>query len=249
MKVKKSDSKENNLIRLNKYISDSGYCSRRKADEFIASGAVKVNKSIIIDLGTKISPDAQVTVNGNPISPEPRHKYLVLNKPKDFLTTTSDDLGRKTVMELIPNDTRLFPVGRLDRNTTGVLLFTNDGEMANRLMHPSYEIERIYVAGLDKDISLDDAKKIAEGVDLEEGKTSPCEVFVTPQDHSEVTISLHEGRNREVRRMFEFFGYKVKKLHRKYYANLDVSGMKRGEYRFLTREEIFGLRKMVGLDK
>ncbi|MDD3125597.1 MAG: pseudouridine synthase [Candidatus Kapabacteria bacterium] len=247
MKTKKDKKEGDGLIRLNKYISDAGYCSRRKADELIAAGVVKVNGRIIIDLGTKIATDANVTVNGDPIFCTQHYKYIVLNKPKDYITTTSDERGRKTVMELVNVQTRVFPVGRLDRNTTGVLFFTNDGELANRLMHPKYHIERIYVAGLDKPIDLRDAQKIAEGVELDDGKTAPCEVFVNPKDHTEVTVALTEGKNREVRRMFEAFGYDVKKLHRRFFANLSVSGMQRGDFRYLERKEILELKKIVGM--
>lgn len=248
MKTKKTSNDDSaKLIRLNKYIADSGYCSRRKADELIASGAVKVDRKIIIDLGTKVLPDANVTVNGDPITYFIRHKYLVLNKPKDYITTTDDEQGRRTVMELIKSNTRIFPVGRLDRNTTGVLLFTNDGELANRLMHPKYQVERVYQVGLDKSIDLKHAKAIAEGVELDDCKTAPCELLVNPKDYTEVTISLREGKNREVRRMFEAFGYDVKKLHRKFYANLSVAGLQRGEYRVLDKKEILQLKKSVGL--
>lgn len=248
-KIKKNTNKDDEikLIRLNKYIADAGYCSRRKADELIASGVVKVNGRIIIDLGTKVQPDALVTINGDPISYIIRHRYIVLNKPKDYITTTSDDQGRKTVMELIKSPVRVFPVGRLDRNTTGVLLLTNDGELANRLMHPKYRVERIYQVGLDKELDFKHAQKLSEGIELEDGMTSPCELFINPKDKTDVTISLTEGKNREVRRMFEALGYEVKKLHRKFYANISVSGMARGESRFLDKKEILALKKIVGL--
>lgn len=249
MKSKKLKTKkeEANLIRLNKYIADAGYCSRRKADELIVAGVVKVDGRITIDLGTKIEPDALVTINGDPITYIIRHKYILLNKPKDYITTTNDEQGRKTVMDLIKTSGRVFPVGRLDRNTTGVLLLTNDGELANRLMHPKYQVERIYDVGLDKNIDLKHAKQISQGIELDDGTTAPCEIFVNPKDHSELTISLREGKNREVRRMFEAMGYEVKKLHRKFYANLNVSGLSRGEYRLLDKKEILGLKKIVGL--
>ncbi len=245
-KSRKKDE-ESKLIRLNKYIADAGYCSRRKADELIASGVVKVDGRITIDLGTKVEPDVLVTVYGDPLTYFIRHKYIVLNKPKDFITTTNDEQGRKTVMELIKSPVRVFPVGRLDRNTTGVLLLTNDGELANRLMHPKYQVERVYQVGLDKVIDFKHAQQISQGVELEDGMTSSCELFINPKDHSDITISLREGKNREVRRMFEYFGYEVKKLHRKYYANLDVSGMARGDSRYLEKKEILALRKLVGL--
>lgn len=231
------------LLRLNKYIADSGFCSRRKADELIASGQVKVNGAIIIDLGTKVQTDANVTVNGDPISYYVKHKYILMNKPKDVITTTNDEKGRPTVLDLIKSKTdRLYPVGRLDRNTTGCLLITNDGEMAHRLTHPSYQVERVYLVGLDKPLSFKDAEKITQGVELEDGMTGPCELFINPKDKTQLNLSLREGKNREVRRIFEALGYEVKKLHRKYFATLDVSGMKRGEYRLLTSKEIAALR-------
>ncbi len=235
------------LIRLNKYIADSGYASRRKADELIASGAVKVNGAIIIDLGTKVAPDADVTVYGDPISYLKRYIYILLNKPKDYITTTNDELGRKTVLDIVRSSIRIFPVGRLDRNTTGVILLTNDGELANRLTHPKYQVERVYAVGLDKNLDFNHAKKISEGVELEDGMTGKCELFINPKNRSELTLSLREGRNREIRRMFESLGYDVKKLHRKFFATLTVSGMKRGDYRHLTRNEIEDLRKYVQL--
>lgn len=208
---------------------------------------VKVDGRITIDLGTKIEPDALVTINGDPISHIIQHRYIILNKPKDYITTTSDEQGRKTVMDLINVSVRVFPVGRLDRNTTGLLLLTNDGELANRLMHPKYEVEKVYEVGLNKNIDFNHCKEISEGIELEDGKTSPCELFVNTKDHTQVTISIKEGKNREVRRMFEAFGYEVKKLHRKFYANLNVSGLLRGKYRYLTREEISHLKRLVGL--
>jgi 23S rRNA pseudouridine2605 synthase len=236
-----------NYVRLNKYIAESGYCSRRKADELISQGVVKVNGGIVIDLGIRIPPDANVTISGDPISYIVKHKYILLNKPKDYITSTKDELGRKTVMDLVKSSSRLFPVGRLDRNTTGVILLTNDGDLANRLTHPKYEVERVYVAGLDRQITLADAQKISEGVELEDGMTAPCEVFVNPRDKTEVTLSLREGKNREVRRIFEALGYDVKKLHRKFYATLSAVGMKRGEFRHLSKKEVEDLRRSVGL--
>lgn len=234
-------------IRLNKYIADSGLCSRRKADELIADGQVKVNGKTVDSMGYKVQPGDEVTVNGDPISYYVKKVYILLNKPKDCVTTTVDDRGRKTVLDIVKRKERIYPVGRLDRNTTGTLLLTNDGELSHRLSHPSYVIEKVYNAGLDKNLDFEHAKKIADGVELEDGKTSPCFVFVDPSDKRKVTVTITEGRYREVRRMFEHFGYDVKKLDRKFFAGLSTRGLARSQYRFLTREEILELRKLVGL--
>lgn len=236
---------EEGLIRLNKFIADSGLCSRRKADEYINSGSVKINGKVVKELGTKVKPSDDVTVNGDPISYYNKNVYILLNKPKDAITTTSDELGRKTVMDIVKRRERIFPVGRLDRNTTGVLLLTNDGELANRLTHPSYQIEKLYKATLDKKLNFEHAKHIANGVELEDGKTAPCFVFIEPTDNTKLTIVIKEGKYREIRRMFEHFGYSVKKLDRKEFAGITNSGMKRGEYRFLTTKEINDLKKKV----
>ena len=235
-------------LRLNKFLADAGIASRRSADELILAGVVKINGKIIRELGTRVNPGDLVTVKGEPVSYLKHLTYLVLNKPKDYITTTNDEKGRKTVMDLIPINERLYPVGRLDRNTTGLLLVTNDGELATRLMHPKYEVEREYVVGLDKKLRSDHAKQIVNGVQLDDGMTGRSELFITPQDQSEVTIILKEGRNREVRRMFEHFGYEVKRLHRSRYANISVSGLSRGEYRHLSKTELSSLKKILRMD-
>jgi len=239
------DNVEITEIRLNKFISDSGLCARRKADELIKSGAVKVNGAIIIDMGTRVKPSDLVTVNGDPISYQKHLTYILLNKPKDSLCTSDDDKGRKTVFDIIKSPHRLFSVGRLDRNTTGVLLLTNDGELSSRLTHPSYEIERTYNVSLDKKLTLADARKIASGVELEDGKTGEAEIIILPTDKTKAILTLKEGKNREVRRMFEALGYDVKKLDRKYFAGLSNKGMKRGEFRILNRDELLHLKKLT----
>lgn len=244
--IKGKESNES-LVRLNKYISDSGYTSRRKADELITSGSVAVNGKIVTELGTRVKPNDNVTIEGNTLKIRSRFQYILLNKPKDYITTTSDELNRKTVMDLLPVRQRLYPVGRLDRNTTGCLLITNDGELANRLMHPKWDIERVYNVTTDKELRPEDASRISRGVDLGDESTRPCEIFINPDDHYKSTIILKEGKNREVRRIFEEFGYNVRKLDRKYYANLSTSGLKRGEFRHLTKKEVSAIRKMVGL--
>jgi 23S rRNA pseudouridine2605 synthase len=242
-----NNRKNPNKIRLNKYIADSGVCSRRKADKLIAAGEVKVNKKTVTELGTIVNRSDFITVSGNPVNPEKRFVYIVLNKPKDFISTVSDEKGRKTVMDIVKSRYRIFPVGRLDRNTTGVLLFTNDGELAKRLMHPSYEIIRSYRAGLDKPLLPEHAQKIASGLDLDDFSSSPCEIILDYKDKNSLIISLKEGKNREVRRLFEIFGYNVKKLERKAYGNITNRGMKRGEYRHLTIPELKNLKKLTGL--
>lgn len=234
-------------IRLNKLIAESGLTSRRKADELIKSGVVKVNGRTVTKLGTVVSLNDLVTVNGKPIKLLKRYEYILLNKPKDTICTVKDEKGRKTVLDLIQTKSRIYPVGRLDRNTTGVLLLTNDGELANRLMHPKYEVLRVYNVGLDKPLKPEDAKAISKGVEIEGEKFQKCEIFIDLKDARKVSIALVEGKNREIKRIFEHFGYEVKKLHRSMFANLTVKGLRRGEWRHLTKREINMLRKLVGL--
>jgi 23S rRNA pseudouridine2605 synthase len=235
-------------VRLNKFIADSGLASRRKADEMIAAGEVRVNGKVVTEFGTKVNPTDNVSVGGDMIkSVSKRDIYILLNKPKDCITTTSDEFNRRTVMDIVKSRHRIYPVGRLDRNTTGVLLLTNDGELANRLTHPRYGIQRTYNVTLNKEINLDHAKAISHGIELEDGITSPCEVAVNPKDYTRVIITITEGKNREVRRIFETLGYDVKRLDRKFYAGLSNNGMKRGEYRHLTRNELLDLKKLVKL--
>jgi len=246
-KLKKID--ENAPIRLNKFLADCGVTSRRNADELIKSGVVKVNGQIVTELGTKVTKSDFITVNGDPVKEKKNYIYIILNKPKNVITTTSDEKGRKTVLDIVRKHTRIFPVGRLDRNTTGLLLLTNDGELAYRLTHPSYQIERIYSVKLDKPLAFEDAKKIADGIDLDDGESSgPAEIFIEPKDHTKLNIKITEGKNREIRRIFETLGYEVKQLSRKLFANLSISGIKVGEYRHLTKKELRDLKKLVNLD-
>jgi len=243
-------SNKNEYIRLNKYIAEAGLTSRRKADELIKNGVVKVNKQVVAELGTMVHLSDFITVNGDPINISHQNLYILLNKPKDCITSTNDEFGRKTVMDIVKHSERLFPVGRLDRNTTGVLLLTNDGELANCLTHPKYQVMRIYNARLNKILRTTDAQKISEGIEIEEGVfTVPCEVFIYPDDKTKVMLTLTEGKNHEVKKIFEAVGYEVKSLDRKYYHNLSTKGLKRGEYRFLDKKEIAELRKFVNLDK
>lgn len=239
----------NEPIRLNKFLADSGVASRRACDELISSGAVKVNGKAVEEMGTKVTRHDFITVNGDPIKEKKNLIYILLNKPKNVLTTTNDDRGRKTVLDIVRKHVRIFPVGRLDRNTTGALILTNDGDLAYRLTHPSYEIERIYSVKIDKPLTFEHANLIATGgIELdEEDTTGPAELLINPEDHAKIIMKLKEGKNREVRRIFEHFGYEVKQLNRKYFANLTVTGMRLGEYRHLTRQEVLELKKMVKL--
>lgn len=234
-------------VRLNKAIADAGISSRRHADELIRNGRVRINGNIVTELGTKVSISDMVSVDGEPITRDKHLTYILLNKPKDSITTSSDEKGRSTVFDIVRVHTRLFTVGRLDRNTTGVLLLTNDGDLAHRLMHPSYEVPRVYRARIDKPMRPMDARRIAGGVELDDGMTSPCEVMIDVKDSRVVHIALHEGRNREVRRLFESLGYEVKSLDRKQYAFLTIRGLNRAEYRHLTRDEVAELRRIVNL--
>lgn len=234
-------------IRLNRAIADAGVASRRSADDLIRTGKVRINGMVVTDLATKITLDDFVTVNGEPISRDKHLTYVVLNKPKDCITTASDEKGRTTVFDIVRIKQRLFTVGRLDRNTTGVLLLTNDGELAHRLMHPRYGIPRVYKAVLDKPIRADDARKIAAGIELEDGPTQPADVILDPEDRYAVLLQIREGRNREVRRIFEALGYEVKRLDRRQYGTISTRGLNRGEYRHLTRDEVAELQALVEL--
>lgn len=246
---KKAEPEKNEGVRINKYLADAGIGARRAVEEYITAGMVKVNGNVVTDLSTRVQLQDFVTVKGEPVTDRRFLVYFLLNKPKDIITTASDELGRTTVLDLIRSKYRVFPVGRLDRNTTGALIITNDGDLAYRLTHPKFEIKREYKVGLDRDIDLRDARKISHGVELEDGRTGPCEVFVEPKDHSVVRLILTEGKNREVRRIFESLGYEVKKLDRKRFATLSTTGLRRGEHRQLTKAEVRELRDLVGLDR
>ncbi len=254
MKEKKSLKKmesESELVRLNKYLAMCGVASRRKADELIQQGKVAVNGQVITQLGVKINPKKdKVTVDGKPVKPEEKLVYIVLNKPKDCITTVKDEKGRRTVLDLVKVKQRIFPVGRLDRNTTGVLLLTNDGELAYRLMHPKYKVEKAYKVEIDKPIKPEDLEKLRRGIMLDGRMTEACDVYILPNsDNKEIGITIHEGRYRQIRRMFERLGYKVRKLHRVSFGGITVSGMKRGEWRYLTEKEIKKLKRLVDLEK
>ncbi len=234
------------LIRLNKYLSNAGIASRREADTLIQSGAVKVNGVVIDQLGYKIKPGDKVTYGDESVKSE-RKVYLLLNKPKDYITTVDDPQERKTVMELIRGACRerVYPVGRLDRNTTGLLLFTNDGELTTKLTHPKFGIKKVYHVSLNKGLKPDDFKAITEGVELEDGFVKADDLAFVGEGKKEIGIEIHSGRNRIVRRLFEHLGYDVLKLDRVLFAGLTKKDLPRGKHRFLTAKEISYL-KMIG---
>lgn len=237
------------LIRLNKYIASTGICSRRQADEFIAAGLVSVNDVVVTEMGVKVKPGDVVKYNGERIRAE-KKVYVLLNKPKDYVTTLDDPEGRKTVMELVKDvgKARIYPVGRLDRNTTGILLLTNDGEIASKLTHPKFNQKKIYHVFLERAMNQSDFRKMASGLVLEDGPIKPDGLsFVNPDSKSELGIEIHSGRNRIVRRMFEALGYKVVKLDRVYFAGLTKKNLPRGKWRFLDEKEI-NILKMSKLD-
>lgn len=228
------------LIRLNRYIANSGVCSRREADELIANGMVTVNGKVVTELGTKVRRDDVVMYKGKRLTAE-RKVYILLNKPKDYVTTVDDPHAKHTVMELIEGacDVRVYPVGRLDRNSTGVLLLTNDGDLTTRLTHPSFKKRKIYHVGLDRKVRPEDLNKIFEGVELDGEKIQVDAIdYVDGSDGSEVGIEIHSGQNRVVRRIFESLGYKVIKLDRVYFAGLTKKNLPRGKWRFLTEKEV-----------
>ena len=231
-------------VRLNKYIANSGVCSRREADNFILAGVVTVNGEVVTELGTKININTDdVRFNGERLKGEAK-VYIVMNKPKGYVTTASDPHADKTVMDLLKNcPSRVFPVGRLDKNTTGVLMFTNDGEIAEKLTHPSYDKKKIYQVSLDNKLRREDFEQIISGVELTDGVIAADELeYIEEDDHRKLGIEIHSGKNRIVRRIFESLGYEVKALDRVYFAGLTKKGLKRGEWRYLTEGEINLLR-------
>ena len=234
-------AEENGPVRLNKYIANSGICSRREADTYIETGLVTVNGVRVTELGTKIDPSKDdVRFNGQRIRGE-KKVYLVMNKPKDFVTTMADPHAERTVMDLISKSLcpeRVFPVGRLDKATTGVLLFTNDGELTEKLTHPSHGVRKIYHAQLDKNLTKEDFDKILDGIQLADGPIAADALSYVDDDKSQVGLEIHSGRNRVVRRIFESLGYKVKKLDRVYFAGLTKKNLRRGAWRFLEEKEV-----------
>jgi 23S rRNA pseudouridine2605 synthase len=241
-------SEDDGLIRLNRYISNAGICSRRKADELIAAGVVSVNGEVVTELGTKVDPFKDtIKYNGETLKRE-KMVYVLLNKPKDYITTTDDPQERRTVMHLVEKATRerIYPVGRLDRNTTGLLLMTNDGDLADKLSHPRNSITKLYQVELSKSLSQGDLNKLAFGVELEDGMIKPDSVsYVTGGSKREVGIQIHSGKNRVVRRMFEHLGYEVVKLDRVVYANLTKKDLPRGRWRYLDEKEVIQLKHLM----
>ena len=231
-------------VRLNKYIANSGVCSRREADNLILAGVVTVNGEVVTELGTKVNIYTDdIRFNGERLKGEAK-VYIIMNKPKGYVTTASDPHADKTVMDLLKGcGTRVFPVGRLDKNTTGVLMFTNDGEIAEKLTHPSYDKKKIYQVSLDSKLKQEDFEKILNGVELSDGVIAADELeYIEEDDHRKLGIEIHSGKNRIVRRIFESLGYEVKALDRVYFAGLTKKGLKRGEWRFLTEGETNLLR-------
>ena len=234
----------NEPIRLNKFLANAGVCSRREADEFISAGVVSVNGEIVTELGTKIKRTDEVKFHDEPVNVE-RKVYVLLNKPKDCVTTSDDPQERKTVMHCVKDacKERIYPVGRLDRNTTGVLLLTNDGDLASKLTHPKFLKKKIYHVYCDKNVTKADLDQIAAGITLDDGEIHADAIsYASDTDKKQVGIEIHSGKNRIVRRIFESLGYKVVKLDRVYFAGLTKKGLKRGDWRYLTEQEVNFLR-------
>ena len=230
-------------VRLNRFISQSGVCSRREADDFILAGVVTVNGQVVTELGTKILPTDEVRFNDERLQGE-KNVYLVLNKPKGYVTSLDDPYADKTVMDLVKNacTERVYPVGRLDKNSVGLLLITNDGDITRQLTHPSCHKKKIYQVTLDKPLTRADMETLTEGITLEDGDIFADEIAYASEDKRSVGVEIHSGRNRIVRRMFEHLGYTVQKLDRVYYAGLTKKNLKRGAWRFLTKDEVMRLK-------
>jgi len=237
------------MERLQKVIANLGYASRRKAEELIVSGKVKVNGLVVTELGTKVKQGDSIQVENTILDNAKNYEYYLLYKPREVISSANDEHGRKTVVDLIPTGTRIYPVGRLDYDTTGIILLTNDGVLTNKLTHPSSNIPKKYIAKIDGVLSVSDVKKLCSGVIIDGKKTANAKVKVRKFDKktnkSIVELIIHEGRNHQVKKMFECLGYDVLKLKREKYANLDLTGLKPGEYRKLTNKEIAILYSMI----
>ncbi len=231
--------------RLNKYIAHAGICSRREADKLIERGEIKVNNKVITELGYQVKPQDKVYYKGRLVKKE-KFIYVLLNKPKDLITTTDDPQDRSTVMDLVVKhiDERIYPVGRLDRNTTGLLLLTNDGDLAQRLSHPSYNIRKVYEVQVGKPVLEDDVIKIGKGVELEDGVVKADDIAIISPDNKTLGLEIHSGKNRVVRRIFESLGYEVTKLDRVMYAFLTKKNLPRGKWRFLLEHEVIKLKHL-----
>lgn len=242
---RRQDRSSPELMRLNKYVAHCGICSRRQAAEYVKAGKIEVNGKVEIDPSYQVQPDDEVKYEGNPINPEAKPVYILLNKPKNVITTLKDEKGRVTVVDLIKDKIkeRIFPVGRLDRATTGLLILTNDGNLAQRLAHPRHKVKKVYHVVLDKPVSKEDIEKIRKGLELEDGLALVDGVdYATGQPQNEVGIELHIGRNRIVRRIFEHLGYQVKRLDRVAYGDLTKKDLPRGFFRHLTEKEVIMLK-------
>ncbi len=234
----------NEPIRLNKFLANAGVCSRREADEYIQAGVITVNGVVVTELGTKVMRTDEIKFHDQPVMPE-KKVYVLLNKPKDYVTTSDDPQQRKIVMDLVKDacSERIYPVGRLDRNTTGVLLLTNDGDMASKLTHPKFLKKKIYHVYCDKNVTAHDLQQIRDGIELEDGEIKADAVeYADAVDKKQVGIEIHSGKNRIVRRIFESLGYKVTKLDRVQFAGLTKKNLRRGDWRYLTEEEVDRLR-------
>ncbi len=245
VKQQEQTSTFNQQIRLNRYVATAGVCSRREADKLIEQGEIMVNGKVVTELGTKINPKDVVEFKGKKLKGE-KMVYVLLNKPKDFITTVEDPQGRRTVMELVKNacKERIYPVGRLDRNTTGILLFTNDGELAKKLTHPKHKINKVYDVMLDRPLAKPDLLKISQGIELDDGFIQVDEIAYSSLDKKGIGIELHSGRNRIVRRIFEKLNYKVVKLDRMCFAGLTKKDLPRGHWRILSPKEISFLKML-----
>ncbi len=232
--------------RLNKYISNAGVCSRREADVLIQEGKIKVNGKVVTEMGYKVQKTDKVIYQGKELKTE-KLQYVLLNKPKNFITTLKDEKGRKAVISLVKNacEERIYPVGRLDRDTTGLLLFTNDGELAKKLTHPSHRVKKIYQVTLDKPITKLDFDDILKGLELEDGFIAPDEMAILNDDQSSLGVEIHSGRNRIIRRIFEHKGYNVAKLDRVMFGPLTKKNLPRGKFRHLTEKEIIRLKNFT----
>lgn len=244
--VVQTETQSTAVTRLNKFIANSGICSRRAADVIISEGRIEINGKVTTEMGYKVKPGDVVKLNGEPLSTE-ELQYILLNKPKDFITTLDDPQGRKTVMKLIGDacKERIYPVGRLDRNTTGLLLFTNDGELADRLSHPSSNVRKLYEVALDKPLEEEHFDAILEGITLEDGPVKADDLALISLERDALGIEIHVGKNRIVRRIFEHFGYEVVRLDRTIYAGLTKKNLPRGKWRKLGEREVLRLKQLV----